>query len=149
MIEDWSSPYSVRLCPTYSLVHIENIDILAALYTFYLQNWKLEICQTLRSISMQLEAFSVFFFEFTQCKRWNIPWKTDKSQIFYPSWISIGLWPRPYWTTLEQISTLHTQSLHNVQRLQITDLRPKPTYGFWGLSFCCRIKIDVACNRPW
>ena len=60
-------------------------------------------------------------------------------------------WPRPYWNTLEHISAHHTLGVlaHNVQRLQITDLRPKTTHGTWRLSFCHRVKIDVARKRPW
>ena len=60
-------------------------------------------------------------------------------------------WSRLYWNTLEHISVHHTLGVlaHNVQRLQITDLRPKTTHGAWGLSFCNRIKIDVARKRPW
>jgi hypothetical protein len=40
-------------------------------------------------------------------------------------------WPRPYWNTLEHISAHHTLGVfaHNVQRLQITDLRAKTTHG--------------------
>ena len=40
-------------------------------------------------------------------------------------------WPRPYWNTLEHISAHHTLVVlaHNVQRLQITDLRPKTIHG--------------------
>ena len=60
-------------------------------------------------------------------------------------------WPRPYWNTLEHISAHYTLAAiaHNVQRLQIIDLRPKTAHGAWGLSFCHRVKIDVARKRPW
>ena len=60
-------------------------------------------------------------------------------------------WHRPYWNTLEHISAHYNLAgiAHNVQRLQIIDLRPKTAHGAWGLSFCHRVKIDVAHKRPW
>ena len=83
---------------------------------------------------------------------YNLTWFTRKncriSKLFS---VMNKHWPRPYWNTLEHISAHHTLVVlaHNVQRLQITDLRPKTTHGAWGLSFCHRVKIDVARKRPW
>ena len=59
-------------------------------------------------------------------------------------------WPRPYWNTLEHISAHYNLAVivQNVQRLQITDLRPI-TKCTWGLSFFDRVKVDVARKRPW
>ena len=59
-------------------------------------------------------------------------------------------WPRPYWNNQEHISAHHILAIlgHNVHRLQITDLKPKITHGDLGLSFCHRVKIDVARKRP-
>ena len=83
---------------------------------------------------------------------YNLTWFTRKncriSKLFS---VMNKHWPRPYWNTLEHISAHHTLGVlaHNVQRLQITDLRPKTTHGAWGLSFYHRIKTDVAPKRPW
>ena len=63
---------------------------------------------------------------------YNLTWFTRKN-----CWISKLFsvmnkhWPRPFWNTLEHISAHHTLGVlaHNVQRLQITDLRPKTTHG--------------------
>ena len=49
-------------------------------------------------------------------------------------------WPRPYWNTLEHNSAHHTFGVlaHNVQRLQITDLRPKTTLCMYISDYCLK-----------